>query len=174
MNIEQSKSKVLGIIDHHTLKLAFEYGKLKRQGLLEQATPEQKQANALYSAALRHVNQLRERYNRKRANARNHSIPFYLSFEEYVTLVDMYPFCPITGVKLDHSLTYYGRGTKRDFSSKPALDRIDNTKPYTFDNCWFISHRMNFFKGNLSLEELKAMVNAIEQRLTYDITPVYQ
>jgi len=44
------------------------------------------------------------------------------------------------------------------------LDRIDNNKGYIKDNVWVISRKANTIKNNASLEELKALVAALESK----------
>lgn len=51
--------------------------------------------------------------------------------------------CPLLSIPL----SFYGG------DSAPSLDRIDNSKGYTKDNCWVISNKANRMKNNASLIE---------------------
>ena len=64
-------------------------------------------------------------------------------------------YCPILGVKLDHS---YGKGLHNNCIS---LDRIDPTKGYIKGNVWVISDLANRMKNNASKEELVIFANSI-------------
>lgn len=56
--------------------------------------------------------------------------------------------CPILGTPLEF-------GNNKCKANSPTLDRKDNTKGYTPDNVWVISHRANTMKGNSTMEELR-------------------
>lgn len=51
----------------------------------------------------------------------------------------------------------------RQGDNSPSLDRIVPTKGYVKDNIWIISLKANRAKNNLTLEELKLLVVAIER-----------
>jgi hypothetical protein len=64
-------------------------------------------------------------------------------------------FCPVLGMKLiPHD--------KMHSDDSPTLDRIDNKLGYVKGNVWVISMRANKIKNNSTLEELKALVTALE------------
>ena len=67
--------------------------------------------------------------------------------------------CPILGTAFARGIEAWRAGTS------PALDRIDNTKGYTPDNVWFISHRANRLKGDGTLEEFEALVRALKDKI---------
>jgi len=58
--------------------------------------------------------------------------------------------CPLLGIPMN-----YGRNTM-GFDS-PAVDRIDNTKGYTPENCWVISSKANRIKTDATLEEIESV-----------------
>ena len=76
-----------------------------------------------------------------------------LTLEE---LKELYPSdnkCPVFG------LTFEWGG---DQYNSPSIDRIDNTKGYTKDNCQVISTRANSIKSNATIEELETVVNYLK------------
>jgi hypothetical protein len=84
---------------------------------------------------------------RKRAKDKN--LEFNLDFEWARNLGYNSKICPIFGYELKYGGTGLGPS-----SDSATLDRIDNTKGYTKDNCWIISNRANSIKNNLTYEEL--------------------
>jgi hypothetical protein len=63
--------------------------------------------------------------------------------------------CPVFGVALDP-------GAKSRADNLPSLDRLDSTKGYVRGNVWVISWRANRLKSDATLDELRALVRAIE------------
>lgn len=75
--------------------------------------------------------------------------------------------CPLLGIKLVTGRTKHARDSA-------TLDRIDSTKGYTSTNIWVISHKANTAKSNLSLKELKMLVERLEEKqLDQKITETY-
>lgn len=69
------------------------------------------------------------------------------------------PFtCPVFGV----ALVYQATGRRQDNSA--SLDRIDSSRGYTRDNVWVISWRANQIKSNATLDELKRLCAALEEK----------
>jgi hypothetical protein len=66
--------------------------------------------------------------------------------------------CPIFGIPLEF-------GDVNHLMNSPSLDRIDNSKGYTPENIWIISYRANTIKNNATLEELKVIVKAVEEKM---------
>lgn len=64
--------------------------------------------------------------------------------------------CPLLGVAL-------AKGTRKEKSLAPTLDRIDSAKGYVPGNVWVICHRANTIKSDASLEELESIVNGWRQ-----------
>lgn len=73
--------------------------------------------------------------------------------------------CPILGVALDRRAP----GRKGANPYTPSIDRIDNSKGYVTGNVWIISHRANTLKSTHTVEELRAIVAAMEKSV--DIPP---
>jgi hypothetical protein len=84
-----------------------------------------------------------------RLRAKEREYDFDLDIEWIRTLAHNTKICPIFGYELKYGGT--GLGPSRDSAT---LDRIDNTKGYTKDNCWIISNRANSIKNSLTHEEL--------------------
>lgn len=63
--------------------------------------------------------------------------------------------CPVLGIPLDCA-------AERHSDSLPSLDRIDNSKGYVKGNVWVISWRANCIKKDATLDELRALVKALE------------
>ncbi|WP_458098587.1 hypothetical protein [Roseomonas sp. WA12] len=66
--------------------------------------------------------------------------------------------CPVLGVALR-----YGDSTRADKKHAASLDRRDNTRGYTADNVSVISVRANEMKRDTSLEEMRRLVQYMEQ-----------
>lgn len=66
--------------------------------------------------------------------------------------------CPLLNIPLV-------RGKKVVSPGSPSLDRIDSSKGYIPGNVWVISFKANTAKNNLTLAELKALVENLEERL---------
>ena len=79
-----------------------------------------------------------------RSRAKRSGIPFTITEKD----IRVPEYCPVLGIKLEF-------GDIRCFSHSPTLDRKDNSKGYTPDNVWVISHRANTMKGNSTMEELR-------------------
>lgn len=67
--------------------------------------------------------------------------------------------CPLLGVPLLQCKKCLG-------PNSPSLDRIDPSKGYVPGNVWVISYRANAAKSNLTLSELKTLVENLEDKMT--------
>ena len=67
--------------------------------------------------------------------------------------------CEITGIKFDLTCE------TSPSSKSTSLDRIDNNKGYSKDNCRFILHCINMFKGTQSDKELNEVIRALYKNL---------
>lgn len=61
--------------------------------------------------------------------------------------------CPVFGIPL---IPTYGKGKRNN--GTPSLDRLDNTKGYTKDNCRIISFKANQYKGDMTVAEVEALL----------------
>lgn len=92
------------------------------------------------------------KWNAKRAN-----VPFNLTTEDF----HIPELCPILGIKLR-------RGERRNNDSSPSLDRIIPALGYVSGNVWVISLRANRIKNDATLEELRLITAALEEKLGED------
>lgn len=92
-------------------------------------------------------------WSRCKTRAKRNGVPFTLTLEDIV----IPPLCPVFHIPLTC-------GSREDNELSPSLDRIDNNKGYIKDNVWVISRKANTIKNNASLEELKALVAALESK----------
>ena len=65
--------------------------------------------------------------------------------------------CPVLGIALDPL-------AKGRADNLATLDRIDNTKGYVRGNVWVISWRANRLKWNSTIDELRALVRALDEQ----------
>ena len=65
--------------------------------------------------------------------------------------------CPLLGIPL---VCHRGKGSQQ--GNSPSLDRIDPTKGYIKGNVWVISNRANTLKNDATLQELKTLVENLE------------
>jgi hypothetical protein len=74
---------------------------------------------------------------------------------EHIQIPDI---CPLLAIPI-----YAGQ--KVCSANSASLDRIDSSKGYTPDNVWVISHRANTAKSDLTLEQLKQLVENFEKAM---------
>jgi hypothetical protein len=91
-------------------------------------------------------------------HAKNRAIKNNRAFDICVTDIVIPEKCPIFGT------TLY-RGTRFDNENSPSIDRIKPSEGYVKTNIWVVSRRANTIKSDATLEELKALVTALEIRL---------
>lgn len=80
-----------------------------------------------------------------KSRAKKTNLDFNLTLDDIIVPM----FCPILGVKLDHT-----RNIGRRFNGA-SLDRIDSSKGYVKGNVWVISDLANRMKQDASIEQLK-------------------
>ncbi len=68
--------------------------------------------------------------------------------------------CPILGIPIVLFDERFGRRC----DGLATLDRIEPAKGYVKGNVWVISHRANRLKADASLDELRALVRALEEQ----------
>lgn len=119
-----------------------------------------------YNEKNREKNRERERRNRRedpraamlrsaKYRAKEKGLEFNLTKEDLTV-----PYwCPILGIAIA-----VGEGGQTECS--PTIDRLDNTKGYVKGNCEVISYRANCLKNHGTLEEIKAVVRYMEERMT--------
>lgn len=64
-------------------------------------------------------------------------------------------YCPVFGIKLNYQKSRWGY-------DGPSVDKVDNTKGYTKENCRVISLRANTLKSNATLEQLERLVQYVK------------
>lgn len=115
-----------------------------------------------YDDAYKEKNKLQRRVDRlqhperkllsdSKYRAKEKGLEFNLTIDDII----IPKFCPIFGIELQIAEKIH-----KDFS--PSLDRIDNSKGYVKGNVQIISLKANRVKNNASLEELKKLVNYLE------------
>ena len=133
---------------------------------------------------------LREKWNSLQSKSRNYAdktrgyqrkaIPVLVTREEFYELWEQHKkryggwFCAYTGAKMTHQRntnelrdsarrSLYGNN-KIKTKSNMSVDRIDSDKGYTKDNIVFCTWNFNDRKGNISLEDIRCILNLIESR----------
>jgi len=81
-------------------------------------------------------------------------LPYNLNKEWFVERVDR-GVCEATGMPIAYA--YKGKATP----SSPSIDRINNSKGYTKDNCWVVSWAFNRAKNSLSSKALIELAEKI-------------
>jgi len=66
--------------------------------------------------------------------------------------------CVLLGFELDYTNT-------KSTSASAALDRIDNDKGYTPDNCWVISMLANRVKSNATVEQVEMLAENLRAQI---------
>src|SRR5258707_16838 len=85
--------------------------------------------------------------------SRDAGMPFDLTRDDVI----IPSHCPVLGIELDPL-------AKNKADNLPTFDRIDNAKGYVKGNVWVISWRANRLKWNSTLDELRSLVRALEER----------
>jgi hypothetical protein len=98
----------------------------------------------------------RDKFIIKQSNMKRAGIEFTINFGELI-----WPeYCPILGIKLDY---FVKGGVPQDNS--PSFDRIDNTKGYVKDNVFIISNKANRLKNNGNIQELRKIIEYLENNI---------
>ncbi len=81
-------------------------------------------------------------------------------FEYNLTATDLIvpTHCPVLGIPIILGTGNKGMGNP----NAPSVDRFDNTKGYTKENCRIISNRANLLKRDATIAELKAVLAYME------------
>jgi hypothetical protein len=122
------------------------------------------QARALELARVKKYmidNPLRSMYSDSKAKAKRRGIEFNLSYEEFTSLANSTTHCPIFGCELVYALIT-NTGIKTKNPCRASLDRKDNTKGYSIDNCWMISWKANAMKNKHTTAELQQLVKGLQ------------
>lgn len=93
-------------------------------------------------------------WSRSKARAKKAGIEFALTRSDIANMTVPIT-CPVLGIPLRME-----RGRRTDNSL--SIDRIDSSQGYTPDNVVFVSWRVNWLKGNASLDEMQKMVRFYE------------
>ena len=93
-------------------------------------------------------------WSRSKARAKKAGIEFTLTRNDIADMTVPIT-CPVLGIPLRME-----RGRRTDNSL--SIDRIDSSRGYTPDNVVFVSWRVNWLKGNASLDEMQKMVKFYE------------
>ena len=134
---------------------------------------------------------LREKWNSLMSKSRNYAdktrgyqrkaIPILITREEFYELWEQHKkryggwFCAYTGEKMTHtrnvnelkhlkSRTKMMGNNKIKIKSNMSVDRIDSDKGYTKDNIVFCTWDFNDRKGNISLEDIRCILNLLESK----------
>lgn len=89
--------------------------------------------------------------NGTRSRAKERDVEFNLELEDIIIPEK----CPVFGTPLE--FTEEGRG-----DNTPSVDRIDNSRGYVKGNIRIISWRANRLKNNLTKEEVRAILDYME------------
>lgn len=93
--------------------------------------------------------------NSCRLSSKKNSYAFDLDYEWVMKRI-LTGKCSITGIDFDYSNASYS--VTAPF--KPSIDRIDNTKGYTKDNCQVVCYIYNRAKGDYRTEDLERMIQS--------------
>jgi len=97
-------------------------------------------------------------HHKAKENARQRGIEFALHRDQVVLLYGKSGgYCQVTGITFNRFRP--AGSTKRPWY--PSLDRIDSSKPYTFDNCRLVCVAANFAMGEWGEWVLKALSSSM-------------
>ena len=89
--------------------------------------------------------------------ARNRAVHRGLEFDITRSDIIVPAICPVFGIELK-----YTGGKCGGYDNSPSLDRIDSSKGYVKGNIWVISWKANRLKNDASIDELRAIADAME------------
>jgi hypothetical protein len=92
--------------------------------------------------------------NSAKARAIENGRPFSIKSED-ITIPNV---CPVLGIPIDPSR----KGNGKASDNSPTIDRIDSSKGYTVGNIHVISFRANMLKSNATRDELKKILQFLE------------
>lgn len=90
--------------------------------------------------------------NRLKKRAKQKNIQFELD-QEWVIKKLRKGRCEATGLKFNLNLKPYLNPLY------PTIDRIDNSKGYTYDNCWVVCHMFNIAKADHNIKVFEYWAN---------------
>lgn len=132
-------------VERLILRISLRHGLTKSCGCLrdDSATKHGRYKTGIYKA-----------YTSAKNRCKKNGKEFSLKLEDLIVP----EYCPILGIKLNkenHTMS----------PDSPSIDRIDNTKTYTRENCWIISNQANTFKNNSTCEQLIRLAIAVWNKL---------
>lgn len=77
-----------------------------------------------------------------------------LEFDLHPSDLSLPELCPVLGIPIKINA---GK-VKGFYGNSPSIDRVDNSRGYTWDNCIVVSLRANKLKNDATLQELSAVV----------------
>lgn len=96
---------------------------------------------------------LKSQLSASKQRAEKKNLQHTLTLQELESLYPKDMICPVFGFTMQWGNPKW---------SSPSLDRIDSTKGYTLNNCQVISNKANKLKNDATLQELKDLVNYLE------------
>ena len=98
---------------------------------------------------------MKERYDKSKRRAKEKGWDFDLTIDYLKSIYPVDNRCPVFGFEFDL--------TRQDLQRVPSLDRIDNTKGYVQGNVHFISYRANSIKQDSTRDELRMLLEYLDQ-----------
>lgn len=89
--------------------------------------------------------------SRFKSKAKSESLPFNLDLEWFRSRIEQNT-CEVTGLEFEWLQYEGGRKGRRSLFS-PSVDRIDNSRGYTKDNCRMVVWGVNLLKNNQNEED---------------------
>lgn len=154
VNLPREVARQINSLNYYPLKpckRGHTSGRLTKQGSCKTCN---KQSERKYARN----NQLATWFKCKRNNAKFQGIPFEITLDDVTPIPSV---CPILGIPLRmYQGTGKGKGSFRDSAS---IDRLDPSKGYVKGNVQVISARANTLKNDMTLLELKKLVDYLER-----------
>lgn len=128
--------------------------KEKKSGQKRDAKPKSKSRKKSIAQRRKDWNRYKQEYkllSRARTRANEKGLEFSLKLSD----IKIPEKCPLLNIP-------FSLGQKKATPNSPSLDRINPTKGYTPDNIWVISHKANTVKSDLTMQEIKKLVENLE------------
>jgi hypothetical protein len=98
--------------------------------------------------------------NMARARSIKKSMDFSIDVEWFLSALESQDWkCAISGEKMEISA-----GTGKRLFKGVSIDRVDNKKGYTPDNCWLVCYSINAFKADSDLQQMINLCRSVAMK----------
>ena len=98
--------------------------------------------------------------NSAKTRSKKKNREFSIDVEWFLSVLENQDWkCAISGIEMVSSA-----GTKKRLFNGISIDRIDNKKGYTPDNCWLVCYSINAFKADSDLQQIINLCQSVAKK----------